>query len=155
MDEHEDRINSRDRTRELDKLNKGRDMKTYSRSHHYKQDKIRGCRRKADRHSHHRRRQIVDESIKKIEKKGLDDEPNIPRSMTCNQKRRPGGLCGSSDASHGCTNKKVNKPINVLSDKSIRGGRPWNYEKLSPLQYSANKNPRGQHVGIIWHDIDD
>jgi len=84
-----------------------RDHRVQSRSayNYNKQDKCRGLRRKADRHSHHRRRKINREEIAKH---GVDAVPLS--STTCTQKRkdtplpqnlsnRKGG-CGQSRTTH-------------------------------------------------------
>lgn len=63
-----------------------------------KKNKARGLRRIADRHSHHRRRQVLHEALIVAEK--FDKEPVLQESTTCVQKRK------GTSASNICTNSK-------------------------------------------------
>jgi len=81
----------------------------YSRSEyeHGKQNKARGLRRVADRHSHHRRRQHLNEELIKVVDTDFDYEPVLQHSTTTPIHRKHISdpiLAGSGD--HGCTNRK-------------------------------------------------
>lgn len=64
--------------------------KTSSRSVHYKVDKARGGRRRADRHTHHRRRQIMKSAIKHE----IEDYV-LPSSSSGSHARGKGGFRGA------------------------------------------------------------
>lgn len=90
----------------LDKRGNTNSGSIYSRSvcNYGKNDKLRGARRRADRHGHHRRRQIFDNSIRDSQK--VDEEPSLPDSTSCLQKRKPRGNLRMS-VSQLCTNRKA------------------------------------------------
>lgn len=70
-----------------------------------KQNKIRGLRRKADRASNHRRRQMMREEI---QQKGAEAQPLA--STTCTQRRREGGTWGNGTRMPHCiSNRKETK----------------------------------------------
>jgi hypothetical protein len=77
----------------------------FSRSVHYKNNRVRHVRKIADRTSHHRRRQIQKKAIHLVKKTGFEEEPTIRPSFTCLQKRK--NIYGLwRNVSNLCSNKK-------------------------------------------------
>lgn len=87
--------------RHILKIKQDKGSHSGSRSVHRKNDKTRGCRRKADRHSHHRRRRINNNELRK-HNDGVE-EPIMLGSTTCKQKRR--SICGCC----------LGVPLNIIS----------------------------------------
>lgn len=116
--------------------------KSQSRSVHYKEDKIRGMRRRADRHTHHRRRQIQKMAIKN----GIEDYIIPPSSSILAQTKGSWG------------------PHSVAQSKNSIGGREQFYlssPKKKPFRRRWPeffvKGTRAVRAKIpvtnIWHSI--
>ena len=93
-----------DKTRGIENHEKRKAWQTskFCRSKHVKQNKIRDARRDADRHGHHRRRNVVRSEMAKGKVEGVED---LPVNSSCNQHGNF-GLWGSNQRAQMFSNRK-------------------------------------------------